>query len=105
MLKLLDQIDQNLASFRLALITGDKSLVDGAAANIKGLLGQVSGHADAKKFGAASAAFDKEFPAALDAFVSAFGSNNAQKALDKLSAVMGDYRPVVEGQPINRNHV
>ena len=48
MLNLLDQIDQNLASFRLAMITGDKGLVDSATANIKGLLSQVSSHADAK---------------------------------------------------------
>ncbi len=107
MLNLLDQIDQNLASFRLAMITGDKGLVDTAAGNIKGLLSQVSGHADAKKYADAAALFDKEFPKALDEFVGAFGSSDdkAKKALDNLTGIMGQYRPVVEGQPTDRNHI
>ncbi|MBQ4132107.1 MAG: hypothetical protein IJD04_00015 [Desulfovibrionaceae bacterium] len=105
MLKLLDQIDQNLASFRLAIITDDKALVDSAVANIKGLLAQVSGHADAAKYADAAAMFDKEFPCALDGFVAAFGSDKAQKALDALTGIMGQYRPVVEGQPTDRNHI
>ena len=107
MLKLLDQIDQQLASFRLAMITGDKGLVDSAASAIKGLLGQVSGNAEAKKYADAAALFDKEFPKALDEFVGAFGSNEgkAKVALDRLTAVMGEYRPVVEGQPTDRNHI
>ena len=106
MLKLLDQIDQNLSSFRLAIITGDKGLVDTAVANIKGLLSQVSSHGDRSKYADAASKFEKDFPKALDEFVAAFGNDaKAQKVIDTLTSIMGQYRPVVEGQPTDRNHI
>ncbi len=107
MLNLLNKIDSSLASLRLAMVTEDSSLIDSSIADIKKKLSEVASHPAAKKYAAAAAEFEKELPKALDAFAAAAKSNKDQavKALDAVTRVMSTFKPIVEDQPTDRNHI
>ena len=108
MLNLLNKIDGSLASLRLAMVTDDSSLIDSAIGDVKKTLSEVASHPGAKKYPAAAAEFEKDLPKALDAFAAAAKGNKkdqAIKALDGITKVISTFKPIVEGQPTNRNHI
>lgn len=107
MLALLNKIDAHLASFRLAMVSGNDALIQPAADGLKAEISAIAAHADARKYKSAEC-FAKEFPKALEDFLAAAKAKDekrAMKALDTMTAIVHPLRTEAEGQPADRNHI